>query len=55
MKYHVHDQLIPTSKLPTKGAMKLVSRHAPKDVEEESVSLLPEDAEDMVRRNIPLQ
>lgn len=29
-------------------AMKLVSRHIPKEFEDEQVSLLPEDPEDMV-------
>jgi hypothetical protein len=33
--------------------MKLVSRKVPKNLEEETVSLLPEDPEDMVSRPIP--
>lgn len=51
MRIYETPKLTPTTKVPvpTKGDMKLVSRHAPKDAEEESVTLLPEDAEDMVR------
>lgn len=32
--------------------MKLVSRKVPKTLEEETVSLLPEDPEDMVRQRV---
>lgn len=34
-----------------KITMKLVSRHIPKEFEDEQVSLLPEDPEDMVSRS----
>lgn len=34
-----------------KTTMKLVSRHIPKEFEDEQVSLLPEDPEDMVSRS----
>lgn len=34
--------------------MKLVSRKVPKTLEDETVSLLPEDPEDMVSKTVPL-
>lgn len=34
--------------------MKVAKRHVPKDIEDEYVSLLPEDPEDMVSFTLPL-